>query len=106
MPSETRKATDTLLLSGSFSENTPITTSQWTGASAAITVTNRDTGAATISAAAVTLDTSVTPKTYRYSHAAIPVGVYDYFIRVTFSDGTVLTYPNDGEDPMTLNLIA
>lgn len=100
--SEKRKAGDTLILSGALNESTPLDPSDWNGAVAKVNVANADTLALVVDHGTVTLDTTPLtanppgPVTYYHEGVMPALGSYLYEIEVTFSDSTVLTWPDDG----------
>lgn len=93
---DVRKAGDTLILSGSFAEGTPLDLSDWAGASAKINIANSDTGAVVTDHDSVTISAAESPVTYSYEGVMPDVGTYLYEIEVTFANSNVLTWPNDG----------
>jgi hypothetical protein len=102
-----RKAGDRLNISGRLDEETPLPDSAWVGATAVINIADAATGAVVVNRAAVTLDTTVTPKTVDYDGTSIDdVGTYTVEFEVTLAGGKVRTWPNYRDGKCTLKVIA
>jgi hypothetical protein len=87
-----RKTGDTLVVKGVLDgTNLPLAPA-WAGALAKINIATVA-GALIRDHAVVTLDTNTLA--FEYRGAALPEGVYYYEIEVMFTDGTILTFPND-----------
>lgn len=88
-----RKAGNTIVIKGVLDgDNIPLAPA-WAGALAKINI-GAVGGALVRDHAVVTLD--VDTRAFEYRGAALPEGAYYYEIEVTFTDGTKLTFPNDG----------
>ncbi|HEY4133517.1 MAG TPA: hypothetical protein VGM50_23055 [Gemmatimonadaceae bacterium] len=100
--SEPRKTGDTLILSGTLDESTPLDHGDWDGAVAKINIADADSLALVVDHGVVTLDLTpldadpAGPVKYRHQGTMPDEGSYLYEIEVTFTDTTVLTWPDDG----------
>lgn len=98
----TRKAGDTLLLRGKLgAENLPPELS-WVGAVLRLHVRNTR-GRVVLDALVTSFDTATLIFYYKAASTLPPATEYRYEVQVTFSDGTVLTFPND--EHMRLDII-
>lgn len=89
----TRKAGDTIVIKGTLDGDNLPASAAWIGAIAKMNIASVD-GTAAITDGAVTLDTGT--RAFEYKGAALTAGSYHYEIKVTFTDGTILRWPNDG----------
>lgn len=103
---QTRKFGDTLILSGELGREESggqyPDDADWVGAVGKINIVDASTPATVaVNHGTVTLTapSGATLARYRYQGAAllVPVGVYLYEIEVTFSNGVILTWPNNSE---------
>lgn len=100
---QTRKFGDTLILSGILSReeggDVYPADGDWAGAVGKINIVDASSLAVVVDhgTATITAPSGDTLATYRYQGAAqlVPVGVYLYEIEVTFTNGVILTWPND-----------
>lgn len=106
---QTRKTGDTLRLSGQLTGSTiPTENAAWAGATAVINIVDERTRAPYRLSAAVDLETVDGARRYAYEGeppATEDLGTYVYEIEVTFSDGTVTTFPAS-DDKYRLRIVA
>lgn len=94
-----RKVGNTLIIKGTLDgDNLPLAPA-WLGATATILIRSVG-GEVAVNRAPVTLDANT--RAFEYRGASLDEGAYNYEIEVTFTDDTILTWPNDGVARLSL----
>lgn len=91
-------AGDPLYLAGTIDGANLPNVGAWAGATAKITIWNKDTGVAVVGYNNVALTSfDATTRAYEHRGVALAEGNYEYVIKVTFTDASIspLTWPND-----------